>query len=187
MTPKISVILSNYNRANLLKRSIESVLSQTFEDFELIIIEDGSTDNSLEIIEQFAMKDNRIRWISFKENSGLPARRYNQGISLAKADLIAFAFNDDEFYEHHLQTLYDFMLINNECGFIYGQADYYDLKNNTVRKDFGGDWDYKKILNYNFLCNMSVLVKKEAINLVGGLDEIPLLKREVTDCPVCAT
>jgi len=73
MDPKVSVIISTYNRANLLARAIKSVLNQTFQDFELIIVDDGSTDNTSEVVEEFEKKDSRIKYI-WQENFGVQAK-----------------------------------------------------------------------------------------------------------------
>ncbi|GAI16908.1 unnamed protein product [marine sediment metagenome] len=70
--PKVSVIIPTYNRANLLPRTIKSVLNQTFRDFELIIVDDGSTDNTKQVIERF-QTDLRVKYI-YQENSGGPAK-----------------------------------------------------------------------------------------------------------------
>jgi len=68
MNPKVSVIIPTYNRANLLSRAIKSVLNQTFQDFELIIVDDGSVDNTREVVEEFQKEDLRIKHI-YQENS----------------------------------------------------------------------------------------------------------------------
>ena len=179
MKPLISVIMSTYCRARVISNAINSILNQTFDNFELIIIDDGSKDGTKEIIENFAMRDERIRWVRFESNSGTPAIRYNQGMSLAKGAYIAFMFDDDEFYPTALETLYKFMLENLECGMVYGLADYIDIRNNSfIGKGFGAQWDFAKLVQQgNYLCNLSVLIKKEVIDDVGGYDEAPVLKR----------
>ena len=91
MDPKISVLLPAYNAQAYLRESIESILAQTFSDFELIIINDGSTDQSLEIMTSF--KDSRIRIIN-QENAGLPIS-LNRGIRLARGIYLARQDADD--------------------------------------------------------------------------------------------
>lgn len=179
MKPIISIVMATYCRARIISNAINSILNQTFDNFELIIVDDGSKDGTKEIIEKFALKDDRVRWVRYDKNSGTPAIRYNQGMALAKGVYIAFMFDDDELYPNALETLYDFMQENLECGMVYGQADYVDIRNNSyIGKAFGADWDFSRLVQQgNFLCNLSVLIKKTVINDVGGYDEAPVLKR----------
>lgn len=93
MNPLISIIVPVYNTENYLKRCLESIISQTYQNLEIIIINDGSTDNSQEIIEEFARKDQRIRTI-IKENGGLSSAR-NAGLDLATGEFISFVDSDD--------------------------------------------------------------------------------------------
>ena len=88
----VSVILPTYNRANYIKDAIESVLNQTYRNIELIIIDDGSTDNTQAVIEPY-LKDNRIRYIR-RENSGAAAAR-NKGLALKTGKYVAFIDSDD--------------------------------------------------------------------------------------------
>lgn len=99
--PLFSVVLPTYNRANWLKRSIQSVLEQTFEDFELIIVDDGSTDNTRDVISGFA--DSRILY-HYQENKERSAAR-NAGIKLASGDYVCFLDSDDVYLPWHLETL----------------------------------------------------------------------------------
>lgn len=92
--PRISVIMPVYNASAYLAESIESILNQTFKNFELIILNDCSTDNSKDIIEHFLSKDNRILFIDKKQNVG-PASLRNEGIELAKGEFIALNDSDD--------------------------------------------------------------------------------------------
>lgn len=95
--PLVSVILPTFNRARegLLARAIASVLAQTFTDFELLVMDDGSRDGSFEIIEQFRKQDPRLIHVRHEINSGLPALRVNEGIELAQGKYLAFQFDDD--------------------------------------------------------------------------------------------
>lgn len=101
-TPIVSVIIPTYNRANLLSRAIKSALSQTFQDFELIIVDDGSTDNTKEVVEKFKKKDNRVKYI-WQENSGGPASPKNKGIKASKGEYIAFLDDDDEWFPEKIE------------------------------------------------------------------------------------
>jgi glycosyltransferase involved in cell wall biosynthesis len=100
--PKISVIVPTYNRSELLPRAINSILNQTFKDFELIIVDDGSTDNTKKIIEKYSENDSRIKYI-YQENSGGPPRPKNTGIKIAKGNYIAFLDSDDEWLPSKLE------------------------------------------------------------------------------------
>lgn len=92
-TPAVTVILSVYNSAAFLRASIESVLAQTFTDFELLCVDDGSTDRSLSIVEEYVRKDARVRLVQ-RPNGG-PAAAGNTGLEHARADLIARLDSDD--------------------------------------------------------------------------------------------
>ena len=83
---KISIITPVYNVEKYLEKNIESILEQTFKDYEFIIVNDGSTDTSGEIAEKYEKKDNRIKVIN-KENGGAPSAR-NEGIKIAKGDYL---------------------------------------------------------------------------------------------------
>jgi glycosyltransferase involved in cell wall biosynthesis len=99
VTPKISVILPVHNRADVLGRAIESVLEQQLKDFELIVIDDGSTDGSAELVETFG--DDRIHLIRLDRNRGGNVAR-NEGIRAAGAPLIAFLDSDDRYLPNKL-------------------------------------------------------------------------------------
>ena len=87
--PKVSVILPTYNRAYIIEKSIQSVLNQTYQDFEIIVIDDGSIDNTEEIIKELQEKDNRIRYLRLNINKGASHAR-NEGIKIAQGEYITF-------------------------------------------------------------------------------------------------
>lgn len=127
--PKISVVIPVYNTSNLLKRCITSILSQTLYDIEIIIVNDGSTDDSLNIINQYAEDDNRIIVIS-QPNQGLSAAR-NTGILKATSEYISFVDSDDEIEYNMLQTLYD-ILVRDNSDMVYTRGITKNLYNQEI-------------------------------------------------------
>ena len=108
---KVSVVMPVYNTAHFVGDAVKSVLNQTFYDFELIIINDGSTDNSLEIIDELKLRDSRIVIIS-QDNAGLSAAR-NRGIELAQGEFIYFMDSDDLISSDTLLLCYSFAIEDN--------------------------------------------------------------------------
>ena len=138
-SPKISVILSAYNEEKFIGNAIESLVNQTLEDIEIIIINDGSTDNTLEIINGYARKDSRIKVID-QENIGLGASR-NKGMKIAGGEYVTFLDGDDWFTLDAFETAYNeakskdtditmYQMINydDETGRIY-ENDWFNLNN----------------------------------------------------------
>ena len=103
--PKISVILSAYNEEKFIEKAIESVVNQTLKDIEIIIINDGSTDNTLSIINGYANDDSRIKVID-QENIGLGASR-NKGMKIATGEYVTFLDGDDWFREDAFEISYN--------------------------------------------------------------------------------
>lgn len=187
--PEISVIMSTYSRnrgdeqcPNFFKRALQSILEQTFTNFELILIDDGSTDGTAEVSKKYAESDPRIRYIKFDLNSGLPAKRYNQGISLAKGKWIAFMFDDDEWLPNALEDLYQSIVhLPSIYGMVNGTVEYYFIQNgvnNMGHSDFGMESDsFRGLFMSNRLANNSVLIRREVFDQVGGYDETQCMRR----------
>lgn len=97
---KVSVIIPTYNYGRFLGEAIQSVLDQTFTDFELIVVDDGSTDNTKEVVSSF--KDSRIKYI-FQENCGVSAAQ-NTGIRASTGEYIAILGSDDKWFPENLET-----------------------------------------------------------------------------------
>ena len=118
----VSVIIPNYNHALYLPQRIESVLKQTYQDFELIILDDCSTDNSRNIINQYAAQDKRIQTVFNTTNSGSPFAQWNKGVSLAQGEYIWIAESDDYAHEDLLKTLVPLLDRCPEVGLAYCQS-----------------------------------------------------------------
>jgi glycosyltransferase involved in cell wall biosynthesis len=126
--PFFSIITPTYNRAKFINKALESVLKQTFLDFEYIIIDDGSTDNTRGIIETFS--DNRIRYI-YQENQERSAAR-NHGIDLANGEYICFLDSDDYYLENHLEILWQNITKIAKPGLYYTQSYKQNIQSNII-------------------------------------------------------
>jgi glycosyltransferase involved in cell wall biosynthesis len=111
-TPSVSIVIPLYNKARHIARAIQSALNQTYSDYELVIVDDGSTDDGVKVTE--AIRDPRIRLIS-QANAGVSAAR-NRGIAESRADLIAFLDADDEWLPGHLETIKRLSEKYPDCG-----------------------------------------------------------------------
>jgi len=172
--PTVSVIIPTYNRANLISRAIRSVLNQTYSDFELIIIDDGSTDNTEDIIRQFQEKDKRIKYIKHDKNKGGSAAR-NRGIKIAKGKYIAFQDSDDEWLPEKLNKQVDSIekLPLNIWGGTYCSF-YYFINGNTRMIEVTKRGNFKKeLLNreVDIGASSTILLSKLAIDKIGLFDE----------------
>ena len=186
----VSVIIPNYNHAPYLKQRIDSVLNQTYKDFELIILDDKSTDNSIKIIEEY--RDNpHISHIVYNEvNSGSTFRQWNKGIALAKGKYIWIAESDDCAVPELLSTLvlniekYENVSLSysqshrlNSKGEVTGDWLFHtkDREPELFDSDFfaeGDDFIQRLLIYKNVVPNASaVLFHKSAFMDVGGADE----------------
>ena len=115
----VSVIMPTYNRGAEIKESIQSVLNQSFKDFELIIVNDGGTDGVKEIVDSFCSE--KIKYYKLDRNKGL-AGALNEGILRAEGKYIAYLDDDDIYYPDHLETLIGFIEKHPDCDLIYSNA-----------------------------------------------------------------
>jgi len=114
----VSIILCTYNRANLLPDAIRSVVQQTQQEWELIIIDDGSNDTTYNIVKQFLQHDSRILYF-YQNNQGL-AKARNRGLAIASGEFICFVDSDDELAPHHLEKRLHYMKRHPAIDFIHG-------------------------------------------------------------------
>ena len=146
---KFSIIIPTYNRADFLANAIISVLNQSYENWELIIVDDGSTDNTKEIIKKFISQDSRIKYL-YQNNSERSAAR-NNGINNSNGDYICFMDSDNLFKENRLYQLYDEIKNTREPAMFYTSIDY-------VKK--GESIFLKKGIKFKNPVNKDVLIKQ---------------------------
>ena len=180
---KVSIIVPVYNVAKYLRECMDSLVNQSLEDIEIICVNDGSTDNSLEILEEFAKKDSRVKVFTI-ENSGISIAR-NYGMEQATGEYIGFVDSDDYVNEYMFEKLYiscvqndldlamcKIQLFDNETGEINNDMDYYNLK---VFKDMDKDV-FNADDTTEFTCNI-------VVNVYNKLYRSSLLKDNSIEFP----
>jgi glycosyltransferase involved in cell wall biosynthesis len=129
--PRVSVIVPNYNYAHFLRRRLQTILDQTYTDYEIIYLDDCSTDNSAEVVAEFA-HDPRIRCLANTTNSGSPFIQINKGVRLAAGEYIWVAEADDFADRHFLETLVPLLAQNANVGVAYCQSIAIDEHENVL-------------------------------------------------------
>jgi glycosyltransferase involved in cell wall biosynthesis len=170
--PKISVIMSVFNGEKFLHSAIDSILNQSFRDFEFIIVNDGSTDNTLVILNLYALSDNRIIIIN-KENTGL-SKSLNTGLSIAKGEYIARIDADDICLENRflkqvkfLDTHSDYILVGSSVIYINEDDNFIGYSSPVITNKA----IKKKLKKGNPIAHPSVMLRKTAIDAVNGYEE----------------
>lgn len=171
--PRVSVVLPTYNRADRLPRAIESVLEQTYEDLELIVVDDGSTDDTTAVIDSYT--DDRLQYVQHDTNRGVSAAR-NTGIEAAAGSIISFQDSDDEWLPEKLEKqLGVFATAPSKVGVVY----------TGMWREVGGDRRYlpydrvdpkegdisDSIVSGNFVSTQMAAVRRKCFETVGTFDE----------------
>jgi glycosyltransferase involved in cell wall biosynthesis len=166
----VSIIIPTYNRAFDLKRALESLNNQNYKKFEVLICDDGSIDNTPEVVADFS-NDLNIQYIKIA-NSGRPAIPRNLGIANAKGKYIAFLDSDDWWHENKLQLAFEYL--ENGADLVY--SDFYRVKSLTEKeivkvRDLKDNITIDLLKNGNAICNSSVVIRKSILDKVGFFNE----------------
>jgi glycosyltransferase involved in cell wall biosynthesis len=180
--PLVSVIIPTYNSSKYIEETINSVLNQSYQNFEIIVIDDSSTDKTISLLKILSESDSRISYYEIK-HSGMPSTPRNYGINKAKGDLIAFLDSDDIWTENKLQEQLKYFQKFQDTIFVYSMSVTFGAVNflspnyevlPLLFKAAKSKEDLKKKGN-SITCS-SVLVKSEALKKINGFDEDPKLK-----------
>lgn len=180
---KVTVIVPCYNYGHFIGEALDSIVAQTYENWECIIVDDGSTDNSMVVIADYVGRDNRFKYI-YQENKGLSAAR-NTGIKHATGELLQFLDADDLLETRKLESHVKFLVEHPAVGIVFGEARYFSAedpgelfasingKNQPVTKKISGTGSdiLKFLLVDNIMVVSSPVVRKTVVESVGLFDE----------------
>jgi glycosyltransferase involved in cell wall biosynthesis len=162
----ISIILPVYNRQEYIERAIDSVLRQSYEQWELIAVDDGSTDLSASLIEKYKQQTPQIK-IIYQYHQNLPSAK-NKGIQHARGNIITFLDSDDEFKKDHLKFRVEYLNQNPKIEFIYGGVK-------IIGNEYVPDkYDLTKLVHLS-ACTIGATFfgKKEVFEKLGGFRQLP--------------
>jgi glycosyltransferase involved in cell wall biosynthesis len=177
--PSVSVIIPTYNRGRFIRKAIDSVLNQTFKDYEIIVIDDGSTDGTAKILKSY---DNSIIYHSYQPNRGAAYAR-NRGIEMSRGNYIAFLDSDDFWKPEKLKKQVDFFQQHPDFGVVATQCSVNMIDDNlqTIkyieRETVHFELTYEKIFQRPLIKTPSVMIQKKCFQEIGIFNEkYPILE-----------
>lgn len=171
MSPLISVIIPTYNRSAVLLKAIASVFGQTFKNYELIVVDDGSIDETHELLTPL-INSGQLKYFKHK-NSGVSAAR-NFGVKNSIGVFIAFLDSDDEWLPNKLQEQINFLALNPTLRIVYGEELWMrngKRVNQKVLHKKGGGWIFLACVQQCLIAPSSVMLEKKLFDEMGGFDE----------------
>jgi glycosyltransferase involved in cell wall biosynthesis len=173
--PAVSVVIATYNRAKFLPETIDSILRQSFQDYELLVVDDGSTDDTQRSLKPY---ETRLRYL-YQENRGPSAAR-NLGVRYAKADWISIQDSDDLCTPNHLRILSDYVKDHSKCGMVFANGDYLGGREHNRETIIPGDKsrqlakrgvELNDFFEKSILRLQAALISRKAYDALGGHDE----------------
>lgn len=176
MKPFISVLLPTHARyaGGFLEKAVESVLLQSYSNFELLVVDDASVDGTAEYLQKLSHKDSRIKHIRFEQNVGLPALTLFKAYLQSKGEFIAFNFDDNVLRPNALAKLEEKLTNQPEFGMAYGETVIHMPERDIT---YGKEPNIEDLRKFNYIGNSSVMLRRGTIEKIGWYDPHILLKR----------
>ncbi len=163
--PLVSVITPSYNQGEYIEETIRSVLSQDYPRIELIVVDGGSTDNTLDVLRRYG---ERLRWVSERDRGQSDA--INKGAAMASGEILAWLNSDDTYLEGAVRKAVEFFDSHPDVGVVYGKSYYTDPSGRVVGEYPTAPFDPARLAVTNFICQPSTFFRKTIWDAVGGLD-----------------
>lgn len=163
--PLVSIITPSYNQGIFIRETIDSVLKQSYPNIEYVIIDGGSTDNTIEILKEYGSK---IKWISEKDNGQADA--INKGIALTQGKFIGWLNSDDTYLDDAIYKLVSFMVENEDVDMVYGEGWYVDKNGNITERYLTEEFSKERLGEQCIICQPTALFSRKIVEEVGMLD-----------------
>jgi len=173
-SPLVSVVVPTYNQAEYLREALDSLLAQTYHNWEAIVVNDGSTDNTSEVMCEYAKRDSRIRPIT-KANGGITSA-LNDGLKHAEGDYFCWLSSDDLYYPEKLEILIKaFENLGDDYALVYGSFDLLQEETHTIEtqpfaKPITAGAEFPEALKFDFIDGCSMMIRMDVMREVGGFN-----------------
>lgn len=164
----ISVVLPTYNGSKYIKQSIESIINQTYKEWELIVIDDCSTDDTNKIVQEYTLKDNRIKLYKNETNKRLPAS-LNTGFAKTSGEYLTWTSDDNIYKENAFEKMIEYFQLNSDVGFVFSNMTIIDENGNIKQKNSYIPSSMEEI-KYKNIVGASFMYKREVYKTIGDYD-----------------
>ena len=165
MKPLVSIVTPSFNQGDYIEKTIKSVINQDYQNVEHIVIDGGSTDDTLNILKKY---DSKIKWLSEKDRG--QAEAINKGIRLTEGEIVAWLNSDDTFLPEAIKKVVNCFLNHSKVKMVYGKSYFIDTTGKIVGKYPTEPFDYQRLAAFNFICQPSAFFKRDAFFDVGELN-----------------
>jgi glycosyltransferase involved in cell wall biosynthesis len=163
--PLISIVMPTRNHAHFIRDSIDSVLSQSYDNVELLVMDGASTDDTVEILKSYG---DRIRWISEPDKGQADA--INKGMKLLRGEILAYLNSDDILLPGALEKIVEFFNDHPECDMVYGNADYIDVDGEVIGTYNTADYSFERLMHDCCVCQPAAFWRRRIAERIGPFD-----------------
>ncbi len=164
--PLVSIITPSFNQASFLEQAIKSVLQQGYPNIEYLVVDGGSNDGSLEIIEKYS---SRMAWWVSEADSG-QAEAINKGLQRASGEIIAWLNSDDFYYPGAVAAAVEALRVYPQAGLVFSDVDSVDETGELINRMRFGDWGLEELMSFKIISQPGVFMRRSVLDKAGSLD-----------------
>ncbi len=164
--PLVSIVTPSFNQGRFIKRTIDSVLAQTHQNIEYVVIDGGSTDETLDILRSYG---DRIRWISEPDSGQTNA--INKGLRLVSGEIVGYLNSDDVLLPHAISSVVEHFQTHPETDLVYGDADYVDESDDVIGSYLTADYSFERLMDDCCICQPAAYWRGSVMETIGLFDE----------------
>jgi hypothetical protein len=163
--PLVSIVTPSYNQGRYIEETIQSVLNQDYPNLEYIVVDGGSSDNTIEILKKY---EGRLTWMSEKDRGQADA--INKGFHMAKGEIVAWLNSDDTYLPGAVCKSVQYLEAHPEVGMLYGEGYHIDEDGEVIERYYTEPFDYHRLSELCFICQPTVFLRAEVVRTIGPLD-----------------
>jgi glycosyltransferase involved in cell wall biosynthesis len=161
----VSIVTPSFNQGRYIERTIQSILNQDYANLEYIVVDGGSSDNTIDILKKY---EARLTWISEKDRGQADA--INKGFHMAKGEILAWLNSDDTYLPGAVHHAVRYLAAHPEVGMLYGEGYHIDADGELIERYYTEPFNYQRLSEVCFICQPTVFLRAEVIDAVGPLD-----------------